>query len=105
MSGADQVVGLAAAIEALRAELASAVEQGSGRGMRFRIEPVDISMQVVVTRSADGRIGWGPLGVGGSYDAATTQTLRLRLQPVWEQADGTVLEDFTIADEELGPEA
>jgi hypothetical protein len=72
--------------------------------MRFRVEPIELSLQVVVTKTADGRIGWGALGIGGSYDSATTQTLKLRLQPLWELADGTVVEDFAVADQQLVPQ-
>ncbi len=104
MADEEHVVGLAGAIEALRAELMDAVSRGQGERMRFRIEPIELSMQVVVTKQADGRIGWGALGIGGSYDAATTQTLKLRLQPLWELADGTVADDFTIADQQTAPQ-
>jgi hypothetical protein len=104
MADHEHVVGLAGAIEALRAELTDAVSRGGGEPMRFRMEPIELSMQVVVTKQADGRIGWGALGIGGSYDAATTQTLKLRLQPVWQHADGTIAEDFTVADQQATPQ-
>lgn len=104
MADQEHVIGLAGAIDALRTELADAVSRGHGERMRFRIEPIELSMQVVVTKQADGRIGWGALGIGGSYDAATTQTLKLRLQPLWELADGTVSEDFTVADQQTEPQ-
>lgn len=91
------VVGLAAAIEALRAELTEAVGQGRGQGMQFQVEPVELTVQAAVTKEAGGRIGWSVLGLGGSWEAATTQTLTLRLAPVWKSADGTLVKDFTIA--------
>lgn len=104
MADRDHLIGLAEAIEGLRAELADAMDRGRGAPMRFRIEPIELSLQVVVTKQADGRIGWGALGVGGSYDSATTQALTLRLQPLWELADGTVVEDFTVADQQSVPQ-
>jgi hypothetical protein len=104
MADQEHVVGLADAIEALRIELMDAVSRGKGEAMRFKTEPIELSMQVVVTKQADGRIGWGALGIGGSYDSATTQTLKLRLQPLWELADGTLSEDFTVADQQASPQ-
>ena len=43
------VVGLANAIEALRTELMDALAQGQSRGMRFQLEPVELTVQAVVT--------------------------------------------------------
>jgi hypothetical protein len=99
----DPIVGLADAIEALRSELAVAVDRGKYQRMRFRIEPIELTLQAVITTDAEGRIGWGALGIGGSYAAAQTQKLTLRLQPLWELTDGTVVEDFTVADQSVVP--
>lgn len=93
----DAVIGLAAAIEALRAELMDAVDQARGKAMQLRVEPIEVTMQVAVTREANGKLGWKVLELGGSYQAATTQTLTLRLQPVWRASDGRLTPDFTIA--------
>jgi len=91
------VVGLAAAIEALRAELTDAVDRGRDESMQFRVEPVELTVQAAVTKEANGKIGWSVLGLGGSYDSVATQTLTLRLAPVWKTANGTLTTDFTIA--------
>jgi hypothetical protein len=95
------IVDLADAIEALRDALTTAMEKSKDKSMRFRVEPIELTLQAVVTKDANGRIGWGALGVGGSYEAAKTQTLTLRLRPVWRAEDGTLLEEleFTIAGE------
>jgi len=105
---ADAVVGLTEAIGALRRELMAAMSEGKDAAMRFRLAPVELSMQVAVTKEAGGKIGWHVLGLGGSYSAATTQTLKLGLDPVWKQDDGSYTSDFTIADQgaespRLGP--
>lgn len=102
------VVGLAEAVESLRAELMKAVEAGKDQPMQFSVDPVELTAQVTVTKEADGKIGWNLLGVGGSYESATTQTLTLRLAPVWKRPDGTLERDFTIAstgpaDDVIGP--
>lgn len=91
------VVELAAAVEALRAELTAAVEQGQSQQMQFRLEPIELTVQAAVTKEANGRIGWSVLGLGGKWEAGVTQTLTLRLSPVWQAADGTLTTDFTIA--------
>lgn len=91
------VVGLAAAIEALRAELTDAVGRGRDEPMQFRVEPIELTVQAAVTKEADGKIGWSVLGLGGKYEAATTQTLTLRLAPMWRAADGGLTTDFMIA--------
>ncbi len=102
------IVGLAEAVESLRAELMKAVEAGQGQPMQFSVEPIELTAQVVVTKGADGKIGWDLLGVGGSYESASTQTLTLKLAPVWKKPDGTLEKDFTIAsagspDDVIGP--
>jgi Trypsin-co-occurring domain 2 len=91
-------VGLSAAIEALRAELTDALAQARDQGMRFRLDPIELTVQAVVTKEANGKIGWSILGLGGSYESAVTQSLKLRLTPIWQGPDGTQVDDFTIAD-------
>jgi hypothetical protein len=104
----DAAVGLADAIAALREQLLAAVDEGKDAEMRFRLAPVELSLQVAVTKGADGRIGWKVLGLGGSYASSVTQTLVLRLEPLWRQGDGSFTPDFVIADQSaqaphLGP--
>ena len=96
---ADATVGLADAIAALRKELLAAMGEGKDAAMRFRLAPVQLSLQVAVAKEAGGKISWHVLGLGGSYTSATTQTLALRLEPVWRQDDGSYTSDFTIADQ------
>lgn len=98
---ADATIGLADAIAALRKELLAAMVEGQDAAMRFRLAPVELSLQVVVTREAGGKIGWHVIGLGGSYTSAATQTLALRLEPVWRQGDGSFTSDFTIADQDV----
>jgi hypothetical protein len=94
---ADAVVGLAAAIEALRTELSGAMAAGGGQGMQFALEPIELTVQVVVTDEGNGKIGWKILEFGGSHELAATQTLKLTLTPVWKRPDGSFVRDFTIA--------
>jgi hypothetical protein len=93
---AEVTVGLAEAIAALRAELLAAIDEGASAPMRFRLAPVEMSLQVAVTREGSGKIGWSVLGLGGSYASAVTQTLSLRLEPLWRQDDGAYTADYLI---------
>jgi len=65
--------------------------------MRFHLGSVEVSLQVAVIKEAGGKIGWQVVGLGGSYSSAATQTISLRLEPVWRQSDGSFTGDFTIA--------
>ncbi|MFC7279845.1 trypco2 family protein [Paractinoplanes rhizophilus] len=100
----DEIIGIPDAINSLRAALADAIDRGRGSSIRFEVEPVELTMQAVITKDANGRIGWGALGIGGSYSAATTQTLKLNLRPLMVRPDGSVTSDFTIADDASAPQ-
>ena len=94
-------VGLAESIEALRAGLMSAVEKGQSASMLFQLEPVELTLQVEVTKDINGKVGWQVLEAGASRETVTTQTLKLVLRPLWRQSDGTVTADFLVADQQL----
>jgi Trypsin-co-occurring domain 2 len=94
---ADVLVGLADAIEALRDELMVAIMRSKDKPMRFALEPIELAVQAVVTKDANGKIGWNILGVGGKYETARTQTVTLKLSPLWQKTDGTLTSDFAIA--------
>jgi len=96
---ADMAVGLTDAIGALRQELAAVLEESADEQLRFKLAPIELTLQVAVTKEAEGKIGWKVLGLGGSYTSATTQTLKLRLEPVWQNDDGSLVSDFTVADQ------
>jgi hypothetical protein len=100
---ANVVIGLAAAIAALREELVEAVDAGEDADMRFRLAPIELSLQVAVTREGEGKIGWKVLGLGGSYESATTQVLKLRLEPAWRNGDGSYTTDFVVSDQTKQP--
>jgi hypothetical protein len=93
----DEVrIGLAAAIEALRTELAEALDAGKDQDIQFGLEPVELTVQAAVTKEANGKIGWKVLGLGGSYESAQTQTLTMRLTPMLKTESG-LTRDFTVA--------
>ena len=81
------ILGLAESIEALRSELSTAMTAGASKQMRFSLEPIELTLEVAISKDANGKIGWSVLGLGSSYTSGTTQTLKLTLTPVWENAD------------------
>jgi hypothetical protein len=88
-------VELSEAIEALRAALVRSWWDGRRGRVRFRMEPVELTVQLAVTRTDKGSAGvkWHVLNVGGerSKEAAATQTLVFRLAPVLFDAQGQPL--------------
>jgi hypothetical protein len=92
----EVVIGLASAVEALRRELAEALDAGRDQDIQFGLEPIELTVQAAVSKEANGKIGWKILGLGGSYESASTQTLRLRLTPMLRTAGG-LTRDFAIA--------
>jgi hypothetical protein len=85
-------VDLSDAIAALRRDLADAWWDGQHKRVRFKVEPVELTVQVGVTRTGKGQAGvkWHILALGGerSREATATQTLRLRLAPLLYGDDG-----------------
>jgi hypothetical protein len=88
----DGVVGLADAIGALRDELMQAWTSGQNERLRFKPRPVELTVQVAVTRAGSGRAGirWWLVELGGevSRGSAMTQTLKLSLDPVMYDEHG-----------------
>ena len=86
MSETSDAVDLADAITALREALVKAMWDGKNSKVRFRLQPVDLTVQVGVTRTGKGSAGvkWHILTLGGerSRQSDVTQTLRLKLAPV-----------------------
>jgi hypothetical protein len=89
-------VDLAEAIAALRQQLTDAIDEGADKGMHFTLDPIELTVQATVTTEGNGKLGWKILEVGGSRESASTQTLTLKLTPVWKKHDGTVVRDPLI---------
>ena len=104
----NALIGLAEAIESLRSELMTAISEGESKPMRFSLEPIELTVQAVVTKDAEGKIGWQLIGAGvlrGGPDADR----HVEADPMVEgPADGTLTNNFTIAgagasDDTFGP--
>ncbi|MFG1820805.1 trypco2 family protein [Kribbella sp. NPDC049174] len=76
-------IGLGEAIKALRDELTEAKGAGEGSWMRFQVSPVELELQVVVTKDANGKIGWKVVEAGAAFESARTQRVTLILTPQW----------------------
>jgi hypothetical protein len=83
MVGEPDGIGLADALEGLRAELASAQAKAAGTEIQFPIETLTVELKVGVTRSAEGKAGFrvpfvgAELGGSAGYDRETLQTVTL----------------------------
>ena len=86
---------LAEAIRALRAELVAAARQGRDEEVRFALGPVELELQVEVSKeaAADAGVKFWLVSVGGrgSRTAATTHTVRLSLSPVSATGDDLIV--------------
>ena len=77
-------IGLVETIEALRSELAGAVEKAQGQGIQFPIGSVQLEFQVGVTWDAEAKAGVKfyvlELGASGSYANESVQKVTLNLE-------------------------
>ena len=80
-------IGLAEAIEIMRAEVIAAQQQANKADAQFPIQTLTIQLKVGLTKLADGKVGFrvpvvgAELGVSGGLHQETTQTVTLQLGP------------------------
>jgi Trypsin-co-occurring domain 2 len=94
---ADEMIPLHDAIRILRAEIVLAAEEGTDKGVQFRLGPIDLEFSVVATREGgpNGKIKFSLFGIGaeagGSAKFANerTQKVKLTLTPFRKGADGS----------------
>jgi hypothetical protein len=101
--GDGNLPSLADTIAAVRRELGVAQQAGVGQPVQFRAGPVELEFEVAVTRTGGGQAGvqlWVvTLGAKGELEHATTQRIKVTLQPVNPQTG----EDSQIGDTHRGP--
>lgn len=89
-------IGLTDAIEMLRTEVLRAHAAGAGTAVQFPVESMTLELQVVATRSADGKAGFSipfvnvELGGSAGWQRENTQTVTVTFGPPVDQ-DGNVL--------------
>ena len=102
--GDGKLPSLADTIAAVRRELGLAQAAGQGQPIQFRTGPVELEFEVAVTRTGGGQAGvqlWVlTLGGKGELANATTQRIKVTLQPVNSET-GT---DAQVTDARRGPE-
>lgn len=95
-------VGLSEALTALRGDLEAAWGDGkpaNGQpvGVRFKIDPIELTIQIGATRATKGSAGvkWHILALGGDHsrEATSTQILKMRLTPILVDEQGAPLPD------------
>jgi hypothetical protein len=93
-------VGLSEALTALREDLETAWGDGTptdGKpvGVRFKIDPFVLTIQIGATRASKGSVGvkWHILALGGDHarEHSSTQTLKIRLTPLLVDEQGKPL--------------
>ena len=100
-------VGLAEALEGLRADLAEAQRQAAGQAVQFPIESLTVELKVGVTKSVDGKAGFTvpllgvELGGGGGRTSESLQTITLVLGSPVDQ-NGNPIKVAEETDEVLG---
>ena len=102
--GDGKLPSLADTIAAVRRELSTAQAAGRGQPVQFRTGPVELEFDVAVTRTGGGQAGvqlWVlTLGGKGELGHATTQRIKVTLQPVNPETG----EDAQVTDARHGPE-
>jgi hypothetical protein len=83
--GTQSKVGLADAVDALRAELSEAMARARDQEIQFPVGEIQFEFQIGVTREAEGKAGlrvWVlELGAGGSYARESVQKITVSLEP------------------------
>jgi hypothetical protein len=90
-------LGLVELIRALRSELFEAAQAGGGSELIFDVGPIDLDLEVAVTKGGKGNVGvqfWVfTASGGGSYQSAHTQKLHLQLTPKARSGTDWVVND------------
>lgn len=89
---------LSQALSSLRQELYQAVDDAQTENLRFKVEAIEVELQVVATRSAGGSAGiglWQVVQLGGKLDRehAATHRVKLTLLPTLATGSDTYVGD------------
>jgi Trypsin-co-occurring domain 2 len=107
MADKQPEVRLSSALETLRSDLETAWESGQGKGVRFRISEVTLTLQAVarLDKEGGGKLRWWVVEAGGGVTSGkeTTQTLVLTLTPELYDAQGKLVGPLDVADEQAVP--
>src|SRR5919206_1046540 len=100
-------IGLADAIEMLRAEVLAAQSKAAGAAAQFPIQTLTVQLKVGLTKQADGKLGFkvpfvgAELGASAGLHQDTSQTVTLVLGPPVDR-QGRPISVAQVTDEEKG---
>jgi hypothetical protein len=90
-------------IAALRSDLEAAIAEGVGKSVKFDLDEIEVELHTQITKTGDLKINGGvefkilgfELGSAGvegtgSYSKENAHTIRLKLKPKLQTANGTV---------------
>lgn len=96
-AGDSGMVPLRQMLGVLRAELTASMEDAKGAALRFRLEEVELELQVAVTATGGGNAGvefWVvSLGARGERTSGSTHTFKLKLKPATPDARDVLVGD------------
>jgi hypothetical protein len=77
-------------IEALRVELAAAAEAGKGQALRFEVGPIELEVEIAVTKTTTGNAGveFWVVKAGAEREHANAVTHRVKITLETKRADG-----------------
>jgi Trypsin-co-occurring domain 2 len=85
IQGTHSKIGLADAVDGLRAELSEAMARARDQEIQFPVGEVHVEFQIGVTREGEGKAGlkvWVvELGAGGSYSRESVPKVTVSLEP------------------------
>jgi hypothetical protein len=88
---------LADVIKALRQELITAQQEGTGKDIRFNVSNVEVELETVVEKDANAKAGvkfWVlDINAEGKYKNAAKQKIKLSLKPKTSQGGDIDLSD------------
>lgn len=94
---AKSAIPLAKAIQDLRSELLQAVAEGGGKELRFKLEPIELELNLGMTYNggANANVKFWVLEIGAKVDAESTTThkLKLKLNPVDKNGNQFLVRD------------
>ena len=85
-------VGLAESINALRAELTQASVASTNQDLRFRVDTVNVELEVTTERVTQGEAGlkFWVVEVGGQHERSTSRTHRVTVSLTPQTPSGSV---------------
>jgi hypothetical protein len=94
---AELRIPLGEAIRALRKEIVAAVREGQDEDLRFGLGPIELELQMAMSREAGAEAGisFWIVTIGGkaSTTSAQTHTVRLTLTPIGAGDEGVLVTD------------